>query len=80
MITRSEVTVGVLLVALVYIERAKPHLTIETMDWAHERVFLGALILASKVCQVYSHLSTIVLTAFSSTQTTLLYSISIGLS
>ena len=40
---------GVLLVALVYIERSKPHLTIATEDWARERVFLGALILAAKV-------------------------------
>jgi hypothetical protein len=40
----------ILLVALVYLTRAKPHLHIETEDWACERVFLGALMTASKVC------------------------------
>jgi len=40
----------VLLATLVYITRAKPHLHIETEDWACERVFLGALMVASKVC------------------------------
>jgi len=37
-----------ILVTLVYIHRSKPHLSIETEDWALHRVFLGALILASK--------------------------------
>ena len=39
-----------LLVALVYVQRAKPHLHIGLEQWALERVFLGALIVASKVC------------------------------
>jgi hypothetical protein len=38
-----------LLVTLVYIQRAKAHLQIALEQWACERVFLGALILASKV-------------------------------
>lgn len=37
-----------LIVSLVYIDRAKPHLHIGLEQWALERVFLGALIVASK--------------------------------
>ncbi|THH33204.1 hypothetical protein EUX98_g1010 [Antrodiella citrinella] len=44
----SDTQVPVLLVALVYIERAKPYLHISQEWWAHERVFLGALICAHK--------------------------------
>ena len=44
----AEVKIATLLVTLVYIRRCKPHLTIETEGWAFHRVFLGALILASK--------------------------------
>jgi hypothetical protein len=47
-VLRSEVTIGVLLAALVYIERSRPHLCVETEEWACERVFLGALMVASK--------------------------------
>lgn len=50
------VSVGmpILLVALVYVTRAKPHLSVEEDDWAYERVFLGALITAAKVyCPAY---------------------------
>jgi len=47
-ITRAEVTMGTILGTLVYIDRAKPHLHIALEEWAHERVFLGALICASK--------------------------------
>jgi Cyclin, N-terminal domain len=56
-VTRSEVTIGVLLVALVYIHRARPHLSIGQDEWALEQVFLGALILAAKVCLVFFLLS-----------------------
>ena len=48
-LTKAEVKVPVLLVALVYIDRAKPHLQIALEQWACERVFLGALIIANKV-------------------------------
>jgi hypothetical protein len=48
-IHRAEVTTPVILAALVYIDRAKPHLHIALEQWALERVFLGALITASKV-------------------------------
>lgn len=48
-LTRAEVTIPVVLVALVYVDRAKPHLDITLEDWAYERVFLGAVMLASKV-------------------------------
>ena len=44
----ADVKMPTILVTLVYIHRSKPHLSIETEDWALHRVFLGALILASK--------------------------------
>lgn len=44
----ADVKIGTVLVTLVYIQRSKPHLSIETEDWALHRVFLGALVLASK--------------------------------
>jgi hypothetical protein len=47
-IERAEVSISVILTALVYIDRAKPHLEIAHEEWACERVFLGAIILASK--------------------------------
>jgi len=47
-IERAEVTVADILVTLVYIQRARPYLSIQTQDWALHRVFLGALIVASK--------------------------------
>jgi len=47
-LSRSEVKVPIVLVSLVYIRRAMPHLSIGTEQWACERVFLGALILAAK--------------------------------
>ncbi len=48
-LSRAEVTMPVVLASLVYIDRAKPHLHIALEEWALERVFLGALITASKV-------------------------------
>ena len=50
-IRRASVRMPVLLVTLVYIARASPNLHIgpKTEDWACERVFLGALMVASKV-------------------------------
>ncbi|KAF8624129.1 hypothetical protein AX15_006035 [Amanita polypyramis BW_CC] len=47
-VTRAEITTPTLLAALVYIDRARPHLHIALEEWALERVFLGALIVASK--------------------------------
>ena len=44
----ADVKMATILVTLVYIHRSKPHLSIETEEWALHRVFLGALILASK--------------------------------
>ena len=49
MICTSRVSVAVVLVALVYIKRAKPHLRITAERWACERIFVGALVLAGKV-------------------------------
>lgn len=48
-ITRAEVTTSTLLATLAYIDRARPYLQIGIEEWAHERVFLGALIVAAKV-------------------------------
>ncbi|KAJ7286521.1 hypothetical protein C8J57DRAFT_1169310 [Mycena rebaudengoi] len=47
-LSRAEVSAPVVLAALVYIQRAKPHLHIALEEWALERVFLGALMCASK--------------------------------
>ncbi|KAI0647618.1 hypothetical protein C8Q79DRAFT_907841 [Trametes meyenii] len=47
-INKAEVKVPALLVTLVYIDRAKPHIQIALEQWANERVFLGALIVANK--------------------------------
>lgn len=47
-LTRAEVSMPTLLVALAYIDRVKPHLNISLEVWALERVFLGAVIVASK--------------------------------
>ena len=47
-IERAETTVSDILVALVYIQRSKPYLSVQTEEWAVHRVFLGALITASK--------------------------------
>lgn len=49
MICTSRVSVAVVLVALVYIKRAKPHMQITSERWACERIFVGALVLAGKV-------------------------------
>jgi hypothetical protein len=48
-LVRAEVEVPVVLATHVYLNRAKPHLHIALEEWANERVFLGALIAASKV-------------------------------
>jgi hypothetical protein len=48
-VTRAEVEIPVILATLVYLNRAKPHLHIALEEWANERVFLGAIIVASKV-------------------------------
>lgn len=48
-IERAEITTHTILAALVYIDRAKPHLHIALEEWALERVFLGSIIVASKV-------------------------------
>ncbi|KAK7052061.1 cyclin N-terminal domain-containing protein [Favolaschia claudopus] len=50
-ISRAEITPATLLVALVYITRSRRHLSIALEEWALERVFLGALIVASKYTQ-----------------------------
>jgi hypothetical protein len=55
-ITRAEITTPIILATLVYIHRARPHLRIALEEWAQERVFLGALMVASKVCS-FRHMS-----------------------
>lgn len=49
-ICRAQCTVPTLLAAAIYIGRAKPYITIAKPEWAFERVFLGALVCATKVC------------------------------
>jgi hypothetical protein len=49
-ITRAEITTPIVLATLVYIHRVRPHLRIALEEWAQERVFLGAIVVASKVC------------------------------
>ena len=58
MICTSRVSVAVVLVALVYIKRAKPHLRITAERWACERIFVGALVLAGKVSLLFYFLVT----------------------
>ncbi|TEB39596.1 hypothetical protein FA13DRAFT_1596997, partial [Coprinellus micaceus] len=47
-LARAEITTPTLLATLIYIARARPFLHIALEEWALERVFLGALITASK--------------------------------
>ncbi|KAF9446409.1 hypothetical protein P691DRAFT_631794, partial [Macrolepiota fuliginosa MF-IS2] len=47
-IERAEINIQTIIASLVYIDRAKPHLHIALEEWALERVFLGAIIVASK--------------------------------
>lgn len=49
-IHRASLATPVLLSAMVYIARAKKYLSIAHEEWALERVFLGAVVVASKVC------------------------------
>jgi hypothetical protein len=44
----AEIEMATILVTLVYIHRSKPYLSVESEEWALHRVFLGALIIASK--------------------------------
>lgn len=55
-LTRAEVTMPTLLGALTYIDRARAHLHIALEEWALERVFLGAIMTASKVRLFFLHL------------------------
>ncbi|KAJ7753111.1 hypothetical protein DFH07DRAFT_744662, partial [Mycena maculata] len=50
-LARADVSPATLLVALVYITRARPHIVIALRQYALERVFLGAFIVANK----YTH-------------------------
>lgn len=54
-VARAEVELPVVLATLIYLNRAKPHLHIALEEWANERVFLGALIVASKVSITLNH-------------------------
>jgi Cyclin, N-terminal domain len=53
-IARAQLAPPVLITSLVYIERAKQHLYIGVQKFALERVFLGAVITASKVSTFFS--------------------------
>jgi len=49
LVHRSRIDISVILVALVYLERARPQFKISDERWACERILIGALVLASKV-------------------------------
>ena len=51
-----------ILTTLAYLDRARPHLHIALEEWANERVFLGALIVASKVRAFVPHVQSFQLT------------------
>jgi hypothetical protein len=48
-IQRSQTQTSTILVALLYLRNAKPHLCAPPLDWMLHRLFLGALVLATKV-------------------------------
>ncbi|KAJ7776550.1 hypothetical protein DFH07DRAFT_731757 [Mycena maculata] len=48
LLARARVSPSTLLVALVYITRARPHIVIGLPQYALERIFLGALVVANK--------------------------------
>lgn len=52
-IRRSRVDIPVILVALVYVERARPQFKISDERWACERILIGALVLAAKVVVIH---------------------------
>lgn len=54
----------VLLVALLYIKRAGPHLDFYEVEWAAQRVFLGAVIVATKVCSLFWRTANVLTTFF----------------
>lgn len=54
LIRRSRTRTSTILVALLYLKRAKPHLDVASLDWILHRLFLGALILATKVSHAFA--------------------------
>ena len=48
-IRRSRTRTPTILVALLYMRRAKVHMDVPPLDWILHRLFLGSLILATKV-------------------------------
>ena len=53
-IAKSRCPTSTVLVALAYLDRARPNMRISTGVWACERALIGALILANKVRQYSS--------------------------
>ena len=51
-IRRSQTRTSTIIVALLYLKRAKVDLEVPTLDWILHRLFLGALILATKVRRI----------------------------
>ena len=58
-IRRSQTHTCTILVALLYLKRAKLHLDVPPLDWILHRLFLGALILATKVRPISRSFTTI---------------------
>lgn len=53
-IRKSRIDTPVILVALVYLERARPQFKISDKRWACERILIGALVLAAKYVSDYT--------------------------
>ena len=53
-IRRSRTRTSTIIVALIYLRRAKVHMDVPPLDWILYRLFLGALILATTVRYVFS--------------------------
>jgi hypothetical protein len=51
-IRRSQTRTTTVLVALLYLKRAKFDLDVPPVEWILYRLFMGALILATKVCRI----------------------------
>lgn len=49
-VAKSSISMGVLLVALSYVDRVRPRVTLGSTEWACEKLFLGAVMAAVKVC------------------------------
>ena len=52
-LTKNRLPAATVLVALVYLDKARKNLRVSPGFWACERALIGALILANKVCTLF---------------------------